>query len=343
MNFISIQYLRAVAAIAVVIFHVQTQTSRLGYTEAWPLWLASGVDIFFVISGFIMVITTSNRKITPMEFYRRRLVRIAPLYWTLTAFLVLVQLISPAVLQSSRFDTWHVVASFLFIPSLHPVLLTMEPVLVPGWTLNYEMFFYLIFGAGLLLQDRYRVIALLAALLLLSAIGFLVPASKSPISYYTSTIVLEFGFGAAIAWLYLRGFQMPAFVAWGALCIGVLGLMLWIPGDFARAFRFGIPAALVVAGAVWLENQKTIKYLRIPHFLGDASYSIYLSHGIVLSALGQLWRRMHIDFGGFAMFSAVAVSAACIGGCIVYICLERPLMRALTHRRMPEVPLASNG
>src|SRR4051794_18164497 len=106
----SIQYLRGIAAIMVVIYHLQIQLQRMHYNGTFPDWLSSGVDIFFVISGFIMWSTTIDHNMSVYEFIVRRLIRIVPLYWTVTTFFVIMMFVAPNVFQSSKFYLPHVVS-----------------------------------------------------------------------------------------------------------------------------------------------------------------------------------------------------------------------------------------
>ena len=159
------------------------QLARLGYQGHWPEVFNSRVDIFFVISGFIMWVTTVGRTLSPQEFLYRRLVRIVPLYWLVTAFTVLVMVVAPQAMQSSRFDLAHVVASFAFWPALHPVTGHYAPVLIPGWTLNYEMFFYVVFAACLLLRPAHRLPAIVLVLTGCIALPLIVPAATG--GFYT--------------------------------------------------------------------------------------------------------------------------------------------------------------
>jgi exopolysaccharide production protein ExoZ len=133
--FRSIQYLRAFAALSVLLFHI-TQRGSHGVTVG-----AAGVDVFFVISGFIMATITNARVITPFEFLRDRLVRIAPAYWIVTLFLVLLAAAVPLSFPTFTAPAYHLLFSLAFIPHTDP-LGGSFPVLVPSWTLNYEMFFY---------------------------------------------------------------------------------------------------------------------------------------------------------------------------------------------------------
>jgi peptidoglycan/LPS O-acetylase OafA/YrhL len=184
-------------------YHLGLQMARLGYRGPWPDILLSGVDVFFVISGFIMWVTTARRG-QPLEFYRHRLARIVPLYWLVTTAVVAILVVAPGAVQSGKVDVWHIVASYLFIPVVHPVTGLMQPVLVPGWTLNYEMFFYALFGVSLLLPRMTRLLALIVVLGGLAALGHLpVIAPASAAEFYTRDIVLEFALGAGAAAMYL--------------------------------------------------------------------------------------------------------------------------------------------
>jgi exopolysaccharide production protein ExoZ len=129
---VSIQYLRAVAALGVVAYHAGIEA---GWANTWPLeGMSAGVDIFFVISGFIMWITTDRTGMKPIEFWRRRIERIVPLYWIVTTLAVLVAIGSTSL--GGKTNLWHVVSSYLFLPSTNPDTGKLEPIVSPGWSLN---------------------------------------------------------------------------------------------------------------------------------------------------------------------------------------------------------------
>ena len=116
-----IQMLRGIAAAMVVCVHIQLQLSRLGFADVSQNWLLSGVDIFFVISGFIMWVSIANRpERTAAEFMRHRIARIVPLYWLLTTLMIITMLVRPDLLQSARYDLGHIIKSYLFIAAPHP-------------------------------------------------------------------------------------------------------------------------------------------------------------------------------------------------------------------------------
>src|SRR5215472_6863609 len=113
----SVQYLRGIAALMVVFDHIGIWLRRLGYEGGWPEFLKSGVDIFFVISGFIMWVTTFNSAMTPPAIHIPALDQDRPLYWILTTLTVCVMLASPSMVQTGAFDFEHVVKSYLFLPA----------------------------------------------------------------------------------------------------------------------------------------------------------------------------------------------------------------------------------
>lgn len=331
----SIQHLRAVAALSVVMFHIGHLLARLGYEGDWPPVLSAGVDVFFVISGFIMCIST-QKPMSPARFLAHRARRIVPLYWLLTTAVLAVLIGAPQMLTDGGFDPWHVLSSYLFVPALHPGKgHAIEPLLVVGWTLNYEAFFYLLFAVGLFAARRWR-FAVLGLMLGIFVLAGLVLRPTGPIAqFYTAPIVLEFLLGMGIAQLY-RQIPSPAAFGRAALILGGCALMYagWgdHPGrtDWARLMLYGLPSALIVAGAVLLERAEQWPSSAVIRLLGDASYSIYLSHGMALAALVALWQL----FGpagaiGQATFFGVALCATTLAGVLVWRWIERPIDRWL--------------
>jgi peptidoglycan/LPS O-acetylase OafA/YrhL len=345
---LSIQYLRAVAALMVVVFHLVPQLRRMDYTGWWPDWLAGGVDIFFIISGFIMWVTTIDRPTTPWTFFRRRLARIAPLYWLLTTVVVAVMLVAPKLLQTTSFGLTHVLASYAFLPAISPATGWVNPVVNPGWTLNYEMFFYLVFGVALTLQPAARFAAVTAVLGGLVCLRLLPLPEHFAIDFYTSGLLLEFIFGMALARAYLAGRLLPSrLAAWTCLIIGavVLAAMLPLVPDWPRVIIFGLPSLAIVTGALSLELHGGVRHHAFTHLLGDASYSIYLTHFMVLSAVGQAWRRLGLGDvpGGFWLFGIVGTGVSVVIGLLTYRWVEQPIVRWFGARRRRAAPPAAQS
>ena len=324
----SIQYLRAIAALMVVAFHIEVTLVKMGWQGQLTQFLAGGVDIFFVISGFIMWLTTARAQTTPAQFYHRRIVRIVPLYWIVTTFIVLVSLVAPRLMQSSRFDAAHVTASYLFVAWPHPVLTELFPVIGPGWTLNYEMFFYLVFGAALLLQPGRRLWFTGGVLGALVALGVVFKPSGIG-GFYTSSLMLEFLFGMIIGWAYCRWRFASTPLAWALSAAGALGLIAFGSGAAVpatlRFLLYGLPASAIVSGAVMLETAEGLVENDFGLLLGAASYAIYLTHGVLVSALMQVVRRILPGPAGQAVFAVAAMSAAISFGVAVHLGIERPV------------------
>ena len=335
----SIQYLRGAAALMVVIYHVYVQLYRLGYSGPLPNFLSIGVDIFFVISGFIMWYTTFDDKLTPADFLRHRIIRIVPLYWLVTGFYLFVLLVHPSIMQSAQFNLYHVITSFLFIPYPHPAAPEwMWPLVVQGWTLNYEMFFYLLFGLCLVIPVSWRALAIVTLLVSLATLQSFGPPANSILKFYSSSIVLEFAFGVGLAYLYTRGAALSRFYS-VALILAGIAVAVSFSGTLAlsrRAIDYGIPALFIVAGAVFFERRRGVPEMTLPKLLGDSSYSLYLTHGMILSAYGQFWHKFGFPAVAqpitFLLFSAIGVMIAIIFGVAVYKFIEWPLVRYLSMR-----------
>lgn len=333
---VSLQYLRAVAAMMVVAFHASEKLGRMAGTGELPPFTVglAGVDIFFVVSGFIMLATTREKAITPVDFARRRIERIVPLYWLLTTIVLMFVLFRPGLLVTAAYDGPHLAASYLFLPWPHPVLHANMPLLVPGWTLNYEMAFYALFAASLFLPARSRVGVLVGVLSLATIAGFFVP-KHSIAGFYTDPVILEFAAGLVLGSVWRPGRGVGRKTALALVAAGFLALQLGSVADLPRIVWAGIPALMIVAGVVHADGAADQRPLRLPMLLGDASYSIYLSHVIVLPVLAKTWTAAGNGANGFEglAFLVLALSASALVGVAFYTAVERPLMRVFAARR----------
>jgi peptidoglycan/LPS O-acetylase OafA/YrhL len=336
-----IQVLRAVAAVMVVAHHTTIlMFARQFWTGNWVNG-GGGVDIFFVISGFVMTISSAPLRQAPhpaRTFLARRLERILPLYWALTTFKVLTVVVAPALAANALGGWWHVAASYLMLPSLDPGR-GMDPVLLVGWTLNFEMAFYVLFAVAL--ATRTALLKVLAPALLLAALlaTLKVPA-PGVTGFYLNTMVLEFLYGMVLATLLHRAVRVPEPLAW-ALALGGFYALCELPEVlFAyRGYTWGLAALCTVWGAVALERRWGPRAPRWLLELGDASYSIYLVHGFVLPlagfALVRLATRAHaterVELGCIVAFATLCGEA-------VYRGLERPMMQWFKGRRKTAVP-----
>ena len=340
-----IQYLRGIAALLVVWFHSIEQVPGVSNFFASGFG-NSGVDLFFVISGFIMVTTTMDNPPSPLEFMRRRIVRVVPLYWLLTLAMVALALCVPNLFRTLIVAPVPLVESLLFIPHFSASFPTMVwPLLVPGWTLNYEMFFYAVFAASLWLPQRLRLPALALVFGTLVAIGLtLGPFASAAAHVYFSPLLIEFVAGAAIATAWrLRPFAPRPVVS--ALLL-LAGFALLVLRDQPPLFGFTqmIGAALMVTGA--LNPAFAAWRLGWLQAIGDSSYSLYLTHLFTLGVLRAAWGHVLppiATLAGASAFLVVAITACSVAGWLSYRWLETPMLHwlnARTGRRRPAPALA---
>ena len=341
----SIQYLRAIAAGMVVYHHARDRLPA--FSEALPSPIGqAGVDLFFVISGFIMVMTTGSRSVSPGTFMLRRVIRIAPTYWIYTTLLALFILAFPSAFKLEVTPA-HYLYSMLFIPHVSPQN-QVAPLLLPGWTLNYEMFFYSAFGVSLFAAAANRVAVVTLMLTGLIVAGWLYPPSGPVGLTYTSPLMLEFVFGAVIGHVYSSGHlgRLGAAAGWSMMMAGaamaVIATAFILPvrplfdfGDAAiRVATYGVAGALVVTGALaWETSARTTSQSLPQRFLGlvgDASYALYLTHLVSLGLLRSIWLKLDMGTDGWfwtLLFVGVGLVTSIAMAVPAYLLLERPLTR----------------
>lgn len=274
----ALQYLRAVAALAVVYSHavMQVDSYSAHLLEAGSF----GVDIFFVISGFIMVYIAKPTD-TFGNFFINRMRRVIPLYWFFTLLMGAILLFLPTVFKATVFDMQALLLSLGFIP--HWSLARANeawPIVAPGWSLNFEMYFYLIFATSLFLSSRYRIAFITFVITSVFLIAQLFNNGESAIAhFFAKSMVFEFVLGMLLAVAWKRGFRLKPSTASWLLLLAVCLFFLKLP--IPRIFEYGIPSLLVVTACLFVQ----IKEYRIGVLLGDASYALYLSHIFVLGVL----------------------------------------------------------
>lgn len=326
---VSIQYLRGAAAMGVVVWHAQGQM-QIPETKI----LQAGIEIFFVISGYIMWLILTARPVTPMVFLRKRVARIIPLYWALTTFMAAMLLLAPQFLQSSRFDLGHVIASYLFLPWPNPSGVGLYPLLIPGWTLNYETPFYLLLTLSLFLPAKARAPFAIAVLTTLGACSLLPLTGIA--RFYASPYMIEFVFGILLAiWLP----KLPAEARrWGPWLFAA-GAALLVAGGLAideqaswRLVIFGLPAAMIVAGLSMWESYRPLP--RVPGLkaVGDASYPLYMIHALVLSVMAQAWRAFGLTDLSPWLYVVLALAVTSVIGYVAHLTLERWLLETFGVR-----------
>ncbi len=331
---LGLQALRAFACLMVVAFHA-LETAGPANALRWPNG-SGGVDLFFVISGFVMF--TSSRRLVGRPrgwrvFLLRRLERVVPLYWLLTAGKTAITLAAPGLAPTTRLSAWNLVASLLFIPARDAAGL-VRPVLPVGWTLNYEMLFYAVFAVALALR-RKPLAVLLPVLVPLGLAGFWRAPDWPALLSLANGLVLELCAGVALAQV-LGGFWQPNRAEAAAMLAGGCAMLLLVPSEGPwRFLAWGVPALLVVTGTVGLEPVLGPRLPGLALALGDASYAIYLSHVFIIPVLAHGVARAGLPHASLLPASLVICPVA---GLLLHRYVDAPIQARLRQRaRSPAV------
>jgi exopolysaccharide production protein ExoZ len=343
-NLFGVQILRGVAAILVLLHH-QTQVIADRIPSALDLSIldnaAFGVDLFFPISGFVIYLSAvklQEKSQTWQDFAWRRFVRVAPLYWAFTVLKLSIFFLAPSVFSHYHFTLWNAVASFLFLPAYNSYH-APEPVLSVGWTLAYEMLFYAIVTIALFARVRVLMFTAVAVTILATA-GIFIPPGLGGLTYLADPIELEFLGGMAIAALHRRGWRLPV---WASSCLLPIMFVLALgypDGPHALEFKpiravfWGIPGIVIVAGVVGLESYIRRLPNRLALLIGDASYSLYLTHTFILPALGLVAFRFHLSGSpGAIAYILGSGGIALIVAVFFHRLVELPMLAVLNRRR----------
>ena len=298
-----LQMLRAIAALLVVIAHAAAELGGRGFAigEIDAEFGNFGVDIFFVISGFIIVYASVPHFARPgasWTFLVRRVVRVVPLYWIVsTVYLVVVY----ALHERDGLTLRHVAASYMLIPDPEPQDGADFPFMFVGWTLQFEMFFYVVF-AGAMAWRRPIGISLSCGFMLAYVVAGQVATLPAPFDYWSNSLVLEFVAGCLLAEAYLGGLRFPTPVRLGLVvaAIAAVGVVSSEVGGWPpfRGLLFGLPAAALVAAVTLGPDGRAGRWNGVLRRLGDMSYSLYLVHLLVFTVtfhvLNGLFRHVRL-------------------------------------------------
>ena len=362
-TYTGIQALRFVAAMLVVLAHSTAMVNERMHLDMFK-WRAgwSGVDIFFVISGFVMAI--SSGPLIPRAngwkiFITRRLIRIVPLYWVATTLKLATIIALPALALDSPLELWNTIASYLFIPTFDDKSLLDAPLLKVGWTLNYEMFFYAIFTLALFLGKSP--LKFTAAIFAIAVAANLFSTPKLPYVYgFLEPILMEFVMGMLVAKLCMRVNNINVGVNTGMntglnICaknfidkllqyisttkagaiIGAVAVVI----SFAIMFNcaeqpmwwrwayWGIPSMVIVLVVALGEPALRRVLPKILATLGDSSYSLYLFHTFTVPLLGTLMLKLKLAQPTLALAACIVISPlVCLA---IYAWFELPMTTQL--------------
>lgn len=312
----NIQVLRGFAALIVVVFHIVGASNSYKIpAEIFGLTGGlgrSGVDIFFVVSGFIMVYTQHNKEKKPLNFIKDRIIRVVPIYWIFSCLFLVLYFIMPTIFREFQPNIGFIISSFLFSSEW---FFDKHPLLSVGWTLEYEMLFYIIFSIALVLKTQKRFIFPVILILIL------------PLFPHVDYVIYEFLLGMLVAKIYLS----RKYESYGMLLL-FIGILLFtvlniFTNEWHRLIIFGIPAFFIVLGALYLPSIKNKLLLH----LGDASYSVYLIQVFTLPAFYKV-STLYLTFLGGEILAVLALLCTAIAGSLCYFCVEKPLTKFLKNK-----------
>lgn len=328
----SLQAIRGIAAVSVLLFHITPiLREKFGYSFLGNFFMAgfSGVDVFFVLSGFIILHTSSRSSARFVSFIRKRFFRIYPIYWVVSVLTLMLFVFSPVAKYRFNFDLNFILGSLLLVPQ-------KEYILGVAWTLMYEVIFYIVFALTYFFNPKLFYFTLTTWMILILGYYFYdVKTGVFSIDTMFKPIILEFMLGCVVAYFYGKGrlFNFSVQFLWIGLTLFFLSWLLfyhnqfagyWVKGgDLSRVVFFGLPASLIIMGTLHSSYKVPNTFI----YLGDASYSIYLVHASVISILIKCltllgWGHM---FSGF-LGAIILIASTLIISCLFYSLVERRLL-----------------
>ena len=322
MRISNVHGLRAFAAFLVVLFHVNLNVIQNGFSEPALHNIFnignSGVDIFFVISGFVMIVSNWEKKISILGFFSRRLARILPLYLILTLTYYLIAVIAPFLIPNINVNFSWFLSSVTFTTAVFGY---KAPILGQGWTLEYEILFYVLFSASLVFKKNSKKL-----IFIFSAVLF-------GVLFGISTLFFEFAFGMLAGYLYKK----HRFTNLQGLILSFLGILLLISNslhllsEFDRVLTYGIPSFVLVLGLATSKQTDN----KILSKLGDSSYSLYLSQFFIIPLVFKFDNVLQKLFTNSTIMVFIVSVLTLIFGHFVYLIVEKPLTKFTRRHLLP--------
>jgi len=327
----NLQALRLYAAFGVVLFHT-------GFTihGVRPFGGVFGVHMFFLLSGYIMASIIDN---DPTAFVRRRLIRIIPLYWTLTLFLYTVAWKFPHLMGATRAVPSELIKSLLFVPFAKSNGL-YQPILFVGWTVNYEMFFYMMLSIAVLINKRRAALLGASIMLTVMAICSLFATRSAIAKFYSDPVLLECVFGL-LAYYCVRYASRRMTPAMKPVLIGLAAVSLvLLPvieafrllASVPMVLRFGPLSFILICSACLLAFSGFDIQVKVIVLLGDASYVMYLVHPYIEEFLDRVVGRFSPTFHLQNLVGCL-IAIACVLpiSAFLYLKVDKPSLRYLNR------------
>ena len=334
----NLQVLRAFAAVSVALYHT------FYILPGMQIFGSFGVDVFFVISGYIMARILHK---SPDFFLRRRIIRIVPPYWLFTFLIYVVALVAPQLLHTTRATSMELVKSLFFIPYAKPLPgggKLIQPLLGVGWTLSFEMLFYLSLAVGLAISRKKAVWIGVGIVLAALMTSFAFAARSDIAQFFAHSNMLEFIFGVLAYYVCreihaasARRMRIPAL----GLCIAsVLALICFqglLPASFLstapNALLLGIPSFILIVSATILSIAGWDTNVAPLILIGDASYMLYLVHFFCIYGIDRIlaarwhWLRVSAPIGAIT-----GISLSILVAIALHLLIERPTLNALLRK-----------
>lgn len=336
-----IQVFRGLAALLVLIHHgAKIGKDYLNYEYVGNIFSAGwiGVDFFFVLSGFIIYYIHSKDigiKSQAKNFFLKRFIRVYPIYWIMTIALTALFIAVPSWGVGYETNTDVIIKSFILFPQTH------DPIVNVGWTLVHEIFFYIIFGLLIALKPKvsFSLIAVWVAGILANSFGLLNLDNHFYLNFVFNNYNIEFLLGCFVGYITLnKNIHYNKTI----LMIGLIGVVLGWYGlleetlyryDTVSMLVFGISFSLIVVSAASIDKNSNVKVPKILLLIGDASYSIYLTHFYVFVFLFKVITKLNSmnPFNNFITITVTFFIATCLG-ILFHLLIEKPLIKFLNNK-----------
>lgn len=345
----NLQWMRAYAAVLVVGDHSILRYVKMTSNNEFLKGLAGGmgaigVFLFFILSGFLMVKIADGKFgsiDSAVRFAIDRLRRIAPLYWLVTTAYVIVAF----SMHDGNYATGDIIKSLFFIATdARPSEQGLLPVVGVGWSLNYEMLFYAIFALCLILPRSRGLALLVIAIGGLVALGRITGQTdaKTLLGFYTREIMLLFLCGAALAVANPKQ-RSPYRYSQMILILAVMSVLVSLAFFLKDDHPFWrTPSLYVLSLAVFAYAARAAEFPRskLALLLGNASYSIYLTHGLVLDGITRIMSRI-LPQELYFLNIPICILGGVVVGVLIYTVIEAPLnARLRVNRNLPKIQQA---
>ena len=314
----SIQVLRFFAAFSVMMVHLPV--------FEFGIW---GVDIFFVISGFIMMYVTENNE---KFFLLKRIFRIVPLYWILTLGVFALAIFVPDVLNNTTANIVHLIKSLFFIP-FDKNGTGHFPILFLGWTLNFEVIFYFLFSLSLVFFKENRMIACSIFIIIFLVFNKIFSEKNFIFETYANDIFIEFIFGMILftIWKKYKN-KISTNLSNHFICLAILLVSIFILNyyNFSRSVSYGLPSLILAVYFLFFLNH--LKFPKILVSLGDASYCIYLLHPYVIQFFYKILEINEYDIIIELVFTLIIFVIVFIVSLLIYKFIEFPINGSLRKK-----------